>query len=98
MKTLPHLLAKLLNPNQGKTKRGYALGRLKTTLRLPEFHVLLFGFCFVLFGWPLILIAEKAHNVTLFVYLFAAWGIIIFLLFLIAGSLDTSGIDETENM
>jgi hypothetical protein len=65
---------------------------------MPEFHVLLFGFCFALFGWPLILIAEKEHNDALFVYLFAAWGIIIFLLFLIAGSLDVSGTDQTDNM
>lgn len=71
--------------------------RLKTTLRLPEFQLLLFGFCLALFGWPLLMIAEKKHNDEIFIYLFAAWGIIIFLLFLIAGSLDVSAADKTEN-
>jgi len=73
------------------------LKRLKSTLRLPEFQLLLFGFCFALFGWPLLLIAEKQHNDAIFIYLFVAWGIIIFLLFLIAGSLDGSDAEETEN-
>lgn len=77
--------------------------RFRATLRLPELHVLLFCFCCALFGWPLLLIAEQAYNEAIFVYLFTAWGIIIFLLFLIAGSLaepdsDKAGHKQKEGL
>ncbi len=78
-------------------KRGTIMERFRATLRLPEFQVLLFCFCCVLFGWPLLLIVDQKHNETIFIYLFMVWGLIVLGLFLIARSLDLTDSDEIKH-
>ena len=72
--------------------------KLRSILRLPGFHVLLFSLCLVLFGWPLLTIAEKEHGEAIFSYLFLVWGITIVLLFLVARSLSMRDSGETKEI
>ncbi|MBW2012101.1 MAG: hypothetical protein JRI32_10875 [Deltaproteobacteria bacterium] len=50
---------------------------LKNLFRKPEFHFFLFCISLVLFGWPILRIAEGGYNYSVFIYLFIAWAIII---------------------
>ncbi|MBN1932445.1 MAG: hypothetical protein JW786_12645 [Desulfobacterales bacterium] len=73
------------------------MNNLKSLFRKPGFHSFLFCLCFVLFSWPILTIADRKQNITIFIYLFLIWGIIIFLLFLIAWSHHLRNVDEDEN-
>lgn len=71
--------------------------RFKTLLRRREFHVFLFVLGLVLFGWPIITFSDIGRLETMFKYLFLAWIIFIFLLFLVAMSQMTStGSEKNE--
>ncbi len=70
--------------------------RLKALLRQTEFHLLLFVLCMVLFGWPVVTFPDIRRLEVMFVYLFVAWTIVIFLLFLVSRSLGTAD-DSTKN-
>ncbi|MBW2099503.1 MAG: hypothetical protein JRG68_01855 [Deltaproteobacteria bacterium] len=68
---------------------------LKNLFRKPEFHFFLFCISLVLFGWPILRIAEGGYNYSVFIYLFIAWAIIILLLFLIAESHNTKASNQS---
>lgn len=68
--------------------------RLKGLLRQKEFHILLFFLSLFLFGWPVVEFSDVARLEAMFVYLFAAWSVVILLLYLVGRSLDES--DESE--
>ena len=70
--------------------------RLKSMLALPRFHTLLFFFFFILFGWPLLSIADKYKDTAIYMYLFLAWGITIISLSLVAVSLSRLDTNEAE--
>lgn len=73
------------------------MNNLKCLFRKPGFHFFLFCLCLVLFSWPILTIADQKQNITIFIYLFIVWGIIIFLLFLIARSHHLKHLDEDED-
>ena len=68
--------------------------RLKALLRQTEFHLLLFVLCMVLFGWPVVTFPDMRRLELMFIYLFVAWAIVIFLLFLVSRSLGSG--DESD--
>ena len=53
-------------------------------LQQPEFSVALFIFCLSAFGWPFISIPGADAPIHMFCYLFAVWGLVIVLLFIIS--------------
>ncbi|MGE5706743.1 MAG: hypothetical protein ACM3YO_00285 [Bacteroidota bacterium] len=55
---------------------------MKRVLGCPAFQVFLFALCVVLFNWPLLTIAPTTDQSALFHYLFSAWAVIVFLLYL----------------
>ncbi|HEY9765155.1 MAG TPA: hypothetical protein V6C82_02275 [Chroococcales cyanobacterium] len=54
---------------------------MKKLLEQTPFQVLLFGICLVLFDWPFLTIIPIERQEILYVYLFTAWAIVIFILF-----------------
>jgi len=71
--------------------------RLIALIRRREFHVFLFVLGLVLFGWPVITFSDIGRLEMMFKYLFLAWMIFIFLLFLVAVSQSvSSGSKESE--
>lgn len=68
--------------------------RLKALLRQTEFHLLLFVLCMVLFGWPVVTFSDMHRLEVMFAYLFAAWALVIFVLFLVSRSLESA--DESK--
>lgn len=72
--------------------------RLRNLFRQTDFHIFLFFLSLVLFGWPVVHFSDMRHFETTFYYLFGAWGIVIFLLFLVNTSLsDHEGSEEAED-
>jgi len=57
--------------------------RLKKSLSKPGVQVFLFVFTLLLFNWPLLSIAHDRGPAALFLYLFCAWLLVIFIVFLI---------------
>lgn len=73
------------------------MGRFKALFRQQEFQVLLFCLSLFLFGWPVVSFSDMDRLQTMFIYLFAVWGLIVFLLFLVSRSIqapDASQEDE----
>ncbi|MFH1117293.1 MAG: hypothetical protein V1792_25525 [Pseudomonadota bacterium] len=68
--------------------------RFRELLRQTEFHVLLFFVCLFLFGWPLATSVDVNQLELMFVYIFAAWSIVVLLLFLVSRSQDDG--DDAE--
>lgn len=72
--------------------------RFKSLLRQTEFHVLLFCVSIVLFGWPVVNFSDLHRLEIRFVYLFAAWGVVILLLYLVGRSLgEPTAPEENED-
>ncbi len=63
--------------------------RLKHLLGQKEFLVCVFCFCLLLFNWPLVSFADGGELKRMFIYLFGAWAIIIFLMALVSLDLST---------
>jgi hypothetical protein len=52
----------------------------------------------VLFGWPVVHFSDVKRLEVMFYYLFAAWGFVIFLLFVVSRGLSgPAETEETEN-
>jgi hypothetical protein len=62
------------------------MNTIKGLLGRKEFQLLLFHVCLVLFGWPVVTFNDVERLQTIFVYLFAAWAAVIFLLFMVSRS------------
>jgi hypothetical protein len=58
--------------------------RFKTLFRKPELQAFFACLVFLIFSWPILTILEPTRNGFVFFYLFAAWGLVIVLLLLIA--------------
>ncbi len=72
--------------------------RLANLFKQTDFHIFLFFLSIILFGWPVVHFSDLNRFETMFYYLFGAWAIVIFLLFLVSRSLsDQSGSEEAEN-
>lgn len=71
--------------------------RLKHLLRQAEFHRLLFAMGLIVFSWPFAGSVAAPHPISVFLYLFVPWGVIIFLLFLISQSLAISPSPEPDD-
>ena len=67
----------------------------------PGFQICLFALTLLLFNWPLLSIAHDSGPAALFFYLFGAWLLVIFLVFLITRGLPaettSQGVDDREN-
>jgi hypothetical protein len=70
--------------------------RLKVLFRQTEFQVLLFSLCLVVFGWPVVSFSDIERLQNMFVYLFVVWGVIIFLLFLVAKSIPAPDVSQED--
>lgn len=68
-------------------------------LRQPEFHLFVLCLLFMLINWPFLAISAKSGLMSIFMYLFVIWSILILLLFLIQRSLrgNASGEDRDKN-
>jgi small-conductance mechanosensitive channel len=66
-------------------------------LRQPEFHLFVFCLLFMLINWPFLAISAKSGLMSIFLYLFAIWSILILLLFLIQRSLRGNGSGEDRD-
>ncbi|GAB6176882.1 hypothetical protein JCM16814_17730 [Desulfobaculum senezii] len=53
------------------------MSKLRTILSGKEFHILIFVVGCLVFGWPLVSIANIPGGPHLFIYLFALWGLFI---------------------
>lgn len=62
------------------------MDKLRALLRQTEFQALLFFVCLVLFSWPVVSFGDVERLEVMFVYLFTAWTVVIFLLFLVSRS------------
>lgn len=72
--------------------------RLRNLFRQTGFHIFLFFLSLVLFGWPVVNFSDVQRLEIMFYYLFAAWGFVIFLLFVVSRGLsDRAEAEETEN-
>lgn len=72
--------------------------RLWNLFRQTGFHIFLFFLSLVLFGWPVVHFSDIKRLEIMFYYLFAAWGFVIFLLFVVSRGLsDPAETEETEN-
>lgn len=58
--------------------------RFKALFRKPELHAFIACLILLIFSWPILTILESTQNGIVFFYLFASWGLVIALLFLIA--------------
>lgn len=77
------------------------MGKFSNLLRQPAFHGFLFGFFLLLLGWPLLTILGGLQGMTVFLYLFLVWGLIILMGALICASLrgsDTAGSSENKEV
>lgn len=61
--------------------------RFVQLLRQVGFHLLAFCTLFLLINWPFLAISGRHGLMSIFMYLFVLWSILILLLFLIQGSL-----------
>jgi hypothetical protein len=72
--------------------------RLWNLFRQTGFHIFLFFLSLVLFGWPVVHFTDVKRLEVMFYYLFAAWGFVIVLLFVVSRGLsDPAETEETEN-
>ncbi|MBI5249625.1 MAG: hypothetical protein HY912_09030 [Desulfomonile tiedjei] len=72
--------------------------RLSSLFKQVGFHIFLFFLSLVLFGWPVVHFSDMNRLEPMFYYLFGAWGVVIFLLFLVSRSVsDQAGSEEDEN-
>jgi hypothetical protein len=60
--------------------------RFKTLFRKSELQAFFACLVFLIFSWPILTILEPTRNGFVFFYLFAAWGLVIILLLVIAMS------------
>ena len=65
-------------------------------LRQPEFHLFVFCLLFMLINWPFLAISAKSV-MSIFMYLFVIWSMLILLLFLIQRSLRGNGSGEDRD-
>jgi hypothetical protein len=70
--------------------RSTLMKRIKRILRQPQFQIFLFSLCLVLFSWPVVNVSNAARAKAMFVYLFLAWTVVSFLLYLVTRSLGRS--------
>ncbi|MFK4765272.1 hypothetical protein ACI3L3_10900 [Desulfobaculum sp. SPO524] len=56
------------------------MSKLRTILSGKEFHILIFVVGCLVFGWPLVSIANIPGGPHLFIYLFTLWGLLIAIL------------------
>lgn len=66
-------------------------------LRQPEFHLFVFCLLFMLINWPFLAISAKSGLMSIFMYLFVIWSMLILLLFLIQRSLRGNGSGEDRD-
>jgi len=72
--------------------------RLANLFRQTDFQTFLFVLSLILFGWPVVHFSNLGRFETMFYYLFVAWGIVIFLLFLVSRCLsDQPGPEESDD-
>lgn len=64
-------------------------------LRQPEFSVVLFVICLVIFSWPVLSIPGVESPRSMFYYLFFQWAVVIFLLFLLG--LRDADLDKSDD-
>jgi hypothetical protein len=70
------------------------MNSLKNLLGRSEFHIVLFHVCLILFGWPVVAFQDLGRLKAMFVYLFIAWVVVIFMLYLISRSVEVSSAPE----
>ena len=58
------------------------MDRLKKLAEQTAFQIWLFFLCLILFNWPLLTVIPLDRQGCLFLYIFAAWALVILLLFL----------------
>ncbi len=61
----------------------------RSIFSLPGFQVLLFCLFAALFNWPILSIAGRFRDQTLFYYLFLAWALLILLLLLMGRNVES---------
>ncbi len=72
--------------------------RLRKLFKQTGFHIFLFFLSLILFGWPLVHFSNVKRLEVMFYYLFAAWALVIVLLFVVSRGLSESAeTEETEN-
>jgi uncharacterized membrane protein AbrB (regulator of aidB expression) len=72
--------------------------RLSNLFKQTDFQIFLFVLSMILFGWPIVHFSDLDRFETMFYYLFGAWTVVIFLLFMVSRSLsDQTSSEETEN-
>lgn len=72
------------------------MGRLKTLFRKPEFQAFIACLVLLVFSWPLLTIFEPMRTGFVFFYFFVAWGLVIFLLLMIAISHRRTESEQTD--
>jgi hypothetical protein len=70
------------------------MDRFKNVVKRPVFHLFLFGLALAFFGWPFLSIPDSRQGFLIFSYLFVAWGVVITILFYMAGHLPDSAAEE----
>jgi hypothetical protein len=71
--------------------------RLSNLFKQTDFQIFLFFLSMILFGWPVVHFSDIDRFETMFYYLFGAWAVVIFLLFLISRSVPDQTTEETED-
>ena len=69
--------------------------RFKALFRKTELHAFIACLVLLIFSWPILTIIEPMRNGFVFFYLFAAWGLVIILLLMIAISYRGSGSERS---
>ncbi len=73
---------KTLDPSSSPYTTDFAKIRERGMVTAPMLLLLVFVFTVLAWNWPVLSIAEQSGGVTLFVYLFTIWPLIIVLLWL----------------
>jgi len=74
------------------------MNKLLRFLRQPEFPFLLFMLCLVLFFWHIFSLADNGAGYSGFLWLFAVWAFIIFLLFLVERAENSASGREKDDV